>query len=260
MKRILSRPARHALFAACLGASLVLGGAGAAFADNWSWGGEAVQGSGRVVKQNRQVSAFKGVSLGLPGQVMLRAGSSESVTIEADDNLLPLIETVVEDGMLKIRPTKRNLNLQSKAIRIVVQARTIERLALGGSGSIEAEPLRTRTLEVDLGGSGTIKLQGVESESLAVAIGGSGDLQAARGTTGKLSVSIAGSGDVDLGRVQADNASVSITGSGEAKVWARKALAATIVGSGDVSYYGDPQLSKSQLGSGSVQRLGAAPR
>ncbi|MFC5511195.1 head GIN domain-containing protein [Massilia jejuensis] len=258
MHKTFSTVAGRTLVAACIAAGLAATTqAGAA---PWDRGGEQVQGSGRIVKQVRQVGGFNGLSLGLPGHVELRIGTAEGVTIEADDNLLPLVETVVENGTLKIRPARRNLNLPAKSIRIVVQARSIERLALGGPGTINAEPLRERKLDVELGGSGTIKLQGVESEAMAVSVGGSGDLQAMRGTTGKLTVSIGGSGDVDLGRVRADSAGVTIAGSGAATVWTRNALSATIAGSGDVLYYGDPQVSKSTVGSGSVRRLGAAPK
>ncbi|QNA88593.1 DUF2807 domain-containing protein [Massilia sp. Dwa41.01b] len=218
-----------------------------------------MQGSGKIVKQTRQVGSFNGLSLAVPGSVELRIGDTEGVTVEADDNLLPLLETVVEGNTLKIRPARRNLNLQSTSIRVVVQARAIERLALGGSGNIESDALRGRALEVDIGGSGSIKLKGVESESLAVSLGGSGDLKAGRGTVGALTVSIGGSGDVDLGRVAANRASVTVAGSGEATVWPRNELSVTIAGSGDVNYYGDPRVSKSTVGSGDVKRIGAAP-
>ncbi len=262
MNKTFSTIARRTLLAACIAGSLAAAAqVGAQVGDkSWAWGGEQVQGSGRIVKQVRQVGSFNGLSLGLPGHVELHIGNTEGVTVEADDNLLPLVETVVENGMLKIRPIKRNMNLNTKSIRVVVQARSIERLALGGSGTIDADPLRARQLDVDLGGSGTIKLKGVESDAMAVSLGGSGDLQAARGTVGKLTVSIGGSGDVDLGRVQANSASVTIAGSGEATVWPRNELSATIAGSGDVNYYGDPQVSKSTIGSGDVRRVGASPK
>lgn len=258
MNKAFSTFARRTLLAACIAGSLAATSHVAAAP--WDWGGEQVQGSGRIVKQVRQVGNFNGLSLGLPGHVELRIGSSEGITIEADDNLLPLVETVVEGGTLKIRPTRRNLNLRSESIRVVVHARSIERLALGGTGSIDADPLRGRKLDVDLGGSGTIRLKGVESETMAVSLGGSGDLRAARGAVGKLTVSIGGSGDVDLGKVQASSASVTIAGSGEATVWPRNELSATIAGSGDVNYYGDPQVSKSTVGSGGVRRMGASPQ
>lgn len=254
----LSSIARRTLLAACIAGSLGL--AVQAGAAPWSWGGEQVQGSGRIVKQARQVSGFNGLSLAVPGRVELRIGDTEGVTVEADDNVLPLIETVVDGGTLRIRPVRRNLNLQSKAIRVVVQARAIERLSLGGSGTIDADPLRARRLDFDLGGSGRINVKGVEAETVSVSLGGSGDVQVAGGTAGKVSVSIGGSGDVDLGRVQASNASVSLAGSGDATVWPRERLSVSSAGSGDVHYYGDPQVSKSMVGSGEVKRIGASPR
>lgn len=258
MNKALSSFARRSLLAACIAGSLAV--TAHTVAAPWSWGGEQVQGSGRIVKQVRQVSNFHGLSLSVPAQVELRIGNTEGLTIEADDNLLPLLETVVDNGTLEIRPARRNLNFRSKSIRVVVQARSIERLALGGSGSIDADALRTGRLKVDIGGSGSVNLKGVESEVLAVSVGGSGDLKAGAGKVGALTVSIGGSGDVDLGRVQANNAKVSIAGSGEAAVWVREELAVSIAGSGDVDYYGDPRVSKSSVGSGSVRRLGAAPQ
>ena len=196
----------------------------------------------------------------MPGKLELRLGDTESVTIETDDNLLPLVETVVENGTLKIRPSKRNMNLKTKNLRIVVQARQIERLALGGSGSVDADLLRAPRLDIDLGGSGEIKVGKLESEAVAVSLGGSGDFKAGGGNARKLSVSIGGSGTVDMGRVQSDSASISVAGSGEATVWARHELSMTIAGSGDVNYYGDPRVSKSVVGSGDARRVAAAPR
>lgn len=229
-------------------------------ASSWSFGGERVEGNGSIKRQARQVSHFTGLALEVPGRLELRMGDSEGLSIETDDNVLPLIETAVENGTLKIRPSKRNLNLRTKNLKLVVNARQIERLALGGSGSVHADALRAPRLNIDLGGSGEINVRKLESDSVSVTLGGSGDFKADGGSVRKLSVSIGGSGTVDMGRVQSDNASVSVAGSGEATVWARHELSMTIAGSGDVNYYGDPRVSKSVVGSGDARRIAAAPR
>lgn len=223
-------------------------------------GGEKVRGNGTIKKQTRELAHFTGVSVGLPANVELRIGNSENITIETDDNLLPLIETVIESGTLKIRPIKKNMNLQTRTMRIVVQAKDVDRIALGGSGSIQSDALRGGKLQFDLGGSGSIDVKGIEGDSVAVTVGGSGNLKTGGGSVKTLSVSIGGSGDVDLGRVKAIDASVSVAGSGEATVWARDALSVTIAGSGDVNYYGDPKVSKSVVGSGGARRIGGAPQ
>lgn len=228
-------------------------------AANWGWGGEQVRGSGAIVRQQRDVKNFTGLANGMAAKVEIHLGDKESVTVETDDNLLPLIETVVEDGLLKIRPARRNLNLQTKTLKIIVQAKSLDRLSLGGSGSIDSDALRAKTMHVDLGGSGTIKLKGIEADTLSLNLGGSGDMSIAGGNASNLSISIGGSGDIKMAPVRSDSVSVTIAGSGTATVWARSTLKLTVAGSGDVNYYGDPQLSKTVVGSGSMRRLGAAP-
>jgi hypothetical protein len=222
--------------------------------------GERILGSGVIKKQSRELAHFTGVNLSLPANLELRIGSTESITIETDDNLQQHIETVIENGTLKIRPAKRNTNLSSRTMKIIVTAKEIDRIALGGSGSIESDALRAGKLSIDLGGSGSINIKAMDAESVAVSVGGSGNLKTGGGNAGSVSVSIGGSGDVDLGQVKSREASVSVAGSGEATVWASSALSVTIAGSGDVNYYGDPKISRSVVGSGGTRRLGGAPR
>jgi hypothetical protein len=254
MKPISTFSLAVALFACAVSATEAL-------ASPLDWiGGEHVQGSGTIKKQTRELAHFTGIAVSLPASTELHIGNTESVTIETDDNLLPLIETSIENGVLKLRPVKRNARLQAHTMKIVVVAKNIERLSLGGSGSIDADALRGNKLQFDLGGSGSIRLKGMESESAAVTVGGSGNFKSGAGKTGTLSVSIGGSGDVDVGQVQSGDASVSVAGSGTAVVWASNNLSVTIAGSGDVNYYGDPKLSRSVVGSGSTKRLGGAPR
>jgi hypothetical protein len=230
-----------------------------AHAASWGWGTEQVQGSGVIKRQQRDLGHFTGVANSLAAKVEIRIGDTESVSVETDDNLLPLIETVVEDGMLKIRPVKRNMNLSTRTMKIVVQARSLDHISLGGSGTIDSDAVRARKMQIDLGGSGTINLKGIEAESLAVSLGGSGDLKAAGGSARDVSISIGGSGNVKMGSVKSDTVSVTIAGSGEATVWAKNTLSLTVAGSGDVNYYGDPRVTTSVVGSGSTRRLGANP-
>ena len=225
------------------------------------WSSERVQGSGTIQLETRALAHFNGVALGLPGQLTLHIGSTESVTIETDANLLPLIETSIENGMLQIRTSKRNLDIETHRLKIVVQARAVDRLVLGGSGAIESDPLRSASkITVELGGSGSINVKGVDSEALTVSVGGSGKLKVGGGAVSKLTVSLAGSGDVDLARLQSIDASVNVAGSGETKIAVRDRLSVAIAGSGDVNYYGDPKVSKTVIGSGSTHRIGAAAR
>ena len=253
---------RRATAALLLGASAFAMAAPAvpALASPLDWmSGSSIKGSGKLQKQAREVGNFNGVALNVPGNVELRIGNTEGITIETDDNILPLIETVVENGTLRIRSTKRNSNFRQTALTIVVHARQVERVSVGGSGTINADGLRGEKLRFDVGGSGSINAGKLDARSVSVAIGGSGNFKAG-GKTEQLSASIGGSGNIAAGRLAASNVQVSIGGSGEAEVWAKDNLAISIGGSGEVSYYGDPQISRSMQRSSSIKRLGTSPQ
>jgi hypothetical protein len=195
-------------------------------------------GSGRSVTEDRAVAGYTGIALSLPGRVEVVQGAVEGIRITADDNVLPQIESVVEGGILKLRFRNRFDSVNNARIRVIVNAKTIESLAVAGSGDIHATALTARRLAVNVAGSGDVKVAG-HAESLEA--------------------SIAGSGDLDAGKLDAQRVKVSVAGSGDAVVWARQALKVSVAGSGDIRYYGDPAVDRSVVGSGSVRRLGAAP-
>ena len=71
---------------------------------------ETIKGNGEVKKETRELNSFTSLASQGSMNVQISYGNSNSVTVEADENLLPYIETKVEDGRLMIRP-KKNVNL-----------------------------------------------------------------------------------------------------------------------------------------------------
>src|SRR5438105_6234549 len=229
----LQRPALFALLAGCLIAA-------PAFA-------ETVKGNGVIRTQVRQASGFTGVGLGIRAKVEVKVGATEGVTVEADENLLPLIETTVHRGELQIKAARFNLNLDSKQIRIVVQAKQIDQLDIGGSGSIVIDAVKGRSLALEIGGSGTIDVKRADVEKVSVDIGGSGDVKVA-GAARRLNINIAGSGDTDARALLVDDVDINIAGAGDAVVAARTSIKVLVAGSGDVQYLGDPSIRQTVLG------------
>ncbi len=233
----------------------VLAAAALSFA-SVAWGSPSknVVPSGRPLAESRTVPAFRAVSVALPAEVVLRQGAAAPVALEADDNLLPDIETVVEDGTLKLR-FRRSLNVTGKAhLRITVTAPAFDAIAITGSGNVTAERLKAGALALAITGSGDLRLAGLEADSVKASLSGSGDLRAA-GRAAEFSAKISGSGDIDAAALETKRATISIAGSGDARVWATEALSASVAGSGDVRYRGTPAVTRSVAGSGSVKPL-----
>ena len=232
---------------------------GSAMAWDLSWPfGAGVSGSGHVSRTQRQVSAFKVVSLELPASVEIVQGEAEGLVIEADDNIAPLIETVVENEQLKIRWAQRFKSLKPTVLKLTVNVRALEQISISGSGDVNAAKLQSPTLEVRIAGSGDVRLAALQADSLTVSISGAGDFLAA-GRADTARYSIAGSGDLKTSALASKNVRISIAGSGDAVVWASQTLNVSIAGSGDVAYYGDATVTRSVAGSGRIRRLGLAP-
>jgi hypothetical protein len=219
---------------------------------------DRVAGSGPVLAQTRRLDPFTGVALALPAQVELRIGSADSITIETNENLLPFIEAVVENGTLRIRPVRRGMSLTGDELKMVVTARRIERLSLAGSGAISGADLHAPRLNLDVAGGGSIALARVACEALAASIAGAG-LVTIDGTAPDVSASIAGAGKLRAERLKSRAVNVNIVGSGEATVWAAGTLNASVAGSGTVRYYGSPKVRAATVGSGSAERIGPSP-
>jgi hypothetical protein len=217
-----------------------------------------VRGSGLATTQRRDLGSFTGVALSGPFAVVVRAGAREAIEIVADDNLLPLIETTLRGSgnahTLEIA-LARNTRIEPRTrIVVTVDVVRLERLAIGGSGTIEGRSLKTPKLEAAIGGSGSIGLGELDAGELSVTIGGSGSFRA-DGRARKLGVDIAGSGNCETERLIAGDVAVSVAGSGGARVRAENALSASIAGSGDVYYSGAATPQVAIVGTGRVKRM-----
>ena len=225
----------------------------------WEWGfGSKVSGSGIIKSEVRNVSGFTGISLSVPAKAEIIQGGSEGVSIETDENILPLVETIVDNGTLKIRFKDRNMSVSTKTFKVTINAKTIESLSVAGSGDVNVAKLQTGKLKTSIAGAGDVRILALDVDSLVVSIAGSGDFSAG-GKANSVEAKIAGSGDIKIEKLAANNVKISIAGSGDARVWAKDTLTISVAGSGDVAYYGDAKVSQSVAGSGSVKRLGNAP-
>jgi hypothetical protein len=220
---------------------------------NWS-ATPSVKGSGNVISETRKVSQFDRVAVSGSGQLSIVQGDQESLTIEADDNLLPLIKSEVAGGSLQIGPEHVNLS-PTKTIRYQLQLKHLKELHLSGSLEAGAQSIKTDRLLLSISGSGKIQMPRLEAGELDVHISGSGDIQLA-GKVDRQVVQISGSGNYQAGECESQNTTVDVSGSGDATVWAHVALEAHVSGSGDIRYYGSPQVNTHISGSGSVRSLG----
>jgi len=71
-----------------------------------------VTGSGKVITESRSVSNFKNITFSGMGEMLITQDETESLTIEAEDNIVALIKTEVKDDTLTIGFSQNNINLR----------------------------------------------------------------------------------------------------------------------------------------------------
>ncbi len=206
-------------------------------------------------KQNREVDAFTGISMGISANLYLKTGESHKVVLDGDADVLDHIETSVRNGRLVLETKdKRWWRGFREKIDVYVSAEEIDYISLGGSGKIIGEnTIKGDKLKLSVSGSGDMRLK-VDVNELDQGISGSGDLEL-EGKASKVSTTISGSGSLDAEDLIADTYEVRISGSGKCRIHAEKDINARISGSGSVYYKGDPNSRSTVSGSGKVRPL-----
>lgn len=192
--------------------------------------------------ETRQVSKFQAVASEGPFTVHIKIDGTEGVKISTEPDVIKLIETVVEDGTLKIKFKDHLENGEgntSGPIDIYVNAKMLTSLVKTGSGYITVDNgvVTGSKVNIVLTGSGNITAS-VKSENLKIIITGSGSVHL-NGTSDKAETIINGPGLMDSRHLEIKDASVLINGSGNAYFTADNSISARVNGTGNVIYSGN---------------------
>ena len=188
------------------------------------------KGSGKIVTEKRSLSGFKGVDVGSVFQVEITAGKEFAVEVETDDNLLPLIKTEVNDGILEIE-LERHVSPTGK-ILVRISAPDVS--------------------ELDVSGAANVTLNGVKNSNLAVEASGASKLKIT-GETTKLTIESSGASKIDADGLKTENASVDGSGASHIDLNVSGELNADLSGASQVIYSGTPTaVHKKTTGAGNV--------
>lgn len=189
-------------------------------------------GSGNMKVEKRTVPAFSSVDISGAYDVEIVVRDEQSLEIEGDDNLLPLIKTEVKDGVLKIGntqsiSTKRNL-------RVRISSPKLDALFTSGASDIVVTDVKSDEFKIESSGASNLKVSG---EAKTVVINSSG------------------AGEIDAKDLRAEKVNITSSGAATADVYASEELRASVSGAGDVRYYGNPKtVSQDKSGAGSITK------
>jgi hypothetical protein len=208
-----------------------------------------IKGEGPVIEESRTLLSFDGIKLEIPARLILQPGGANSLRIEAQENILAIIETKVVDNKLVIRFD--NNVATHDGITVYASFPTLRELSISGSGScLSEDTIQTVQLDLGISGSGNMDLH-VVTNKVNARISGSGELHL-MGNSVETIFDISGSGLVEAGELTSVTCKTTISGSGKCNVNVSETLDVDISGSGTLNYMGSPQINSHISGSGKV--------
>ncbi|MES3016420.1 MAG: head GIN domain-containing protein [Bacteroidota bacterium] len=210
-----------------------------------------------ISDETRNVSGFSGITSAGSYNVTITMGNTESLRLEGDAEQIAEIETVVEDGVLKIRNKKRNGSWNNNwkgKVNVYVNAKSLKSITLSGSGDINVKGVvKSTDVSTVLSGSGSISLA-LAATNYTATISGSGEIKAS-GNADNAKINVNGSGDFEGNGLRTNVTSARVSGSGDISVNADKALDAAMSGSGNIRYSGSANVKSTKSGSGRISKL-----
>lgn len=190
-------------------------------------------GSGVLKTETRNVSGFTKIVFSGVGTLNITQTGAESLKVSADDNILPLLTSTVNNGTLTLGIKPGYVVTPNKSITFTLTVKQLDGVTLSGAGQINAKDITVSALSVTISGAGRMVINGSAHSQTAL---------------------VSGVGSYEAKDFKTNTAQVTISGTGSATVYASQTLDATVSGAGSVTYYGSPQVTKTVSGVGSIKQ------
>ena len=210
-----------------------------------------------------------------PFQVVIKPGTSNSVSVSADEAVLE--QVVMEPGAFGFQVKfKSNRAVVSKTpARVEITSNAVQRITLnGGRLSLDAQGLKQKMLMFEAGGDvsgvfsgeveqfvmsaggrGKFQLQDMQSDGITLNLTGGTDVVAS-GHVKKLIVGGTGAVMIDTTRLMAQDVTVMARGATHVKLYAKETLSMMARGASTIKYLGHPKIIKDDVkGASHVEAL-----
>jgi hypothetical protein len=210
------------------------------------------RGNGNVQKQERKVSDFNAIEVSGAFDVFISQGTTQSVILEADENLLPLIRTEVVGGTLIIDNKKPIHN--PKSMKVYITVTDLKRIEVSGAVDIQTQNKLTLTeLAIEISGATDAALD-IAVQKLEISSSGGSEMKLT-GMANRMDLDVSGAVEIHAFELLAETVSIEISGAGEVEINVTKELNTDISGAATVRYKGDPAKVDSNIsGAGSIKK------
>jgi hypothetical protein len=192
---------------------------------------DEIPGSGKLQREKRDVGSFNSISTEGAFDIKIVCQKPQSLEIEGDDNVLPLITTEVSNNVLHIK-SLRGYSV-SEPITLKISVPNLEGISASGADNIEVSGIKNEKFGIEASGAPTIR---------------------AAGETSGLNIDISGAGKIDTHKLRAARVVIDSKGVSRVDVYAAERLDVTVSGPSHVIYEGDAEVKQTVNGPGKVEK------
>ena len=170
------------------------------------------EGSGDLVKQERSVKDFTGVSFSHAIHTEIRRGGAYSVVVEADDNVIDRVKTDVRGDLLKV--TMDGNSFENVTVNVTITMPSLQELR--GSGAARGQ------------------ISGFREDKMRIDFSGAAHLEFSDTTVGELALEASGAIRLDLDDLQARTADIDVAGASNVSLHVTEEVSGDVSGASNV--------------------------
>jgi hypothetical protein len=167
--------------------------------------------------QDREVGSFSAVRVASGIHATVDVGPRKPVRIEADDEVLPLLDVRVQDDELVIGFKPDTHWTGDRSVRVAVQTPELRAISASGGAEIRASFTRGSDAELDASGGSVVKARGIDAARLHVQASGGSVLEVA-GTADALHLQLSGGSQLHGRELSVKDLDVQASGGSEAEM------------------------------------------
>jgi hypothetical protein len=196
---------------------------------------ETVQGEGPLKREERTLNAFQAVDVSQSFIVEIETGKPQSIAVEADENLLPLIDTQVVDNTLKIANKPGKTLSSNNPIKVFLSLPSLQ--------------------NVDAKGASRLVITGIQGDQLKLNLEGGHQVRMVGGVLQNLQIKASGAAQLESLMLKAQNVDIQLSGAASARIRAEKKLKVSAAGACKLEYKGTPEITQNLTGMSVLRKL-----
>ena len=172
--------------------------------------------------------------------VLVNSGAKPGVKISGDDNLVPLIESVVRDGRLILRLNDNSSISPKLPLVAEVVAGELDGVEVSGAAIAKVKGgAKVNRFSASASGAAQVSVEGLESPQVVARASGASHVVLS-GSVASLKVDASGASQVKAEALQVEDAQVSISGASGVALRANKSVAGDVSGASRLEIHGSP--------------------